>query len=205
MEKKMIKRKIRGAITKSAIYESALQLFGEYGFDKVSVDSIVEKAGISKGAFYVHFNSKNSLAAELISEYANKSDLDYKAFVESFPADASACAILVSLIEIISDNITDTIGYGYMKSTYTILLDRTIDSDMMLGYSRKIYEIFRSVIDRGLQQGEFKANNSADLLAEHFVMAIRGLTYEWCIRYPDFDLKDKLLKHFELLLSGVRA
>lgn len=37
-----------------------------------------------------------------------------------------------------------------------------------------------------------------------FIMAIRGLTYEWCIRYPDFDFKKEAQAHFWLLLDGIR-
>jgi hypothetical protein len=36
------------------------------------------------------------------------------------------------------------------------------------------------------------------------MMAIRGITYEWCIRYPDFDYKEEALRHFEILLAGIR-
>ena len=48
------------------------QLFEKYGLEKVNVDSIVEMAGVSKVSFYVHFDSKNSLIAALITDYVNK-------------------------------------------------------------------------------------------------------------------------------------
>jgi hypothetical protein len=44
-----------------------------------------------------------------------------------------------------------------------------------------------------------------DELSQHFVMTFRGLCYEWCIRYPEFDLKEQVLKHFKLLLDGITA
>lgn len=47
-------RKTKAIETKNKIYRSANQLFREYGLENVSVDSIVEMAGVSKGAFYVH-------------------------------------------------------------------------------------------------------------------------------------------------------
>lgn len=38
--------------------ELGLELFGLHGFKKVSLDEVVHRAGISKGAFYLFFSSK---------------------------------------------------------------------------------------------------------------------------------------------------
>ncbi|MEL7654546.1 MAG: hypothetical protein AAGU75_01410 [Bacillota bacterium] len=61
------------------------------------------------------------------------------------------------------------------------------------------------VLGRGVEQGEFDTGLSIDDLTKHFVMAIRGLVYEWCIRYPDFDLRGQALAHFKILLDGISA
>ena len=34
-------------------------------------------------------------------------------------------------------------------------------------------------------------------------MAIRGITYEWCIRESDFDLKEQAREHVCLLMDGL--
>lgn len=52
--------------------------------ENVSVNSIVKKAGISKGDFYVHFDSRDALTAVLIAEYVKQADLSYEAFIEPF-------------------------------------------------------------------------------------------------------------------------
>ena len=44
-----------------------------------------------------------------------------------------------------------------------------------------------------------------DALTRHLIVAMRGITYEWCVRYPDFNLKEQALAHFQLLLEGLRA
>ena len=69
--------------------QSAAKLFKKYGFADVSVDSIVEKAGVSKGTFYVHFDSKDALIVALTADYVNELDFDYKSFLDSFSADKS--------------------------------------------------------------------------------------------------------------------
>ena len=43
---------------RDTILASARELFDEKGFDKTTVDDIVEKAEVSKGTFYNYFPSK---------------------------------------------------------------------------------------------------------------------------------------------------
>jgi AcrR family transcriptional regulator len=201
--KKISNRKAKAIQTKKRIYETADQLFRKYGFENVSVDSIVEMAGVSKGTFYVYFDSKNSLAAALLNDFVNEVDLDYKSHIESFDTKTPASDILVSLIGKIADILNYSIGYDHMKTLYKLQITKTINTDKVMGYNRELYKIFSDIISRGVQRGEFITDIPVDTLTKHCVMAIRGLSYEWCIRQPDFDLKEQALKHFEILLSGI--
>ena len=203
-KEKISNRKIKAEETKNKIYKSAEQLFSKYGFENVSVDSIVEIAGVSKGSFYVHFDSKDSLIVALISDYVNKLDLDYKSHLESFDVKTAASDIVISLIGKIADVITCTIGYDHIKTVYKVQITKTINTDAVMDYSRGLYKIFSDIIGKGVQQGEFRTDIPVDTLTKHCIMAIRGLTYEWCIRYPDFDYKEQVLKHFEILLNGIK-
>lgn len=54
---------------KQQILESALQLFAEKGIESTSVQHITQAAGISKGAFYLAFSSKESLIKEIIDSF----------------------------------------------------------------------------------------------------------------------------------------
>lgn len=49
------------------IVETASRLFREQGFDGVSVDAIMQKAGLTHGGFYGHFKSKQDLAAQAVT------------------------------------------------------------------------------------------------------------------------------------------
>ena len=51
---------------RSRIVESARRLFNRNGFERVSVDSIMELAGLTRGAFYAYFESKSDLYAETL-------------------------------------------------------------------------------------------------------------------------------------------
>ena len=48
------------------ILDTAVTLFTHYGYDKTTVSDIAREAGISKGAIYLHFESKDALLEALI-------------------------------------------------------------------------------------------------------------------------------------------
>lgn len=49
--------------------EKSIELFAENGFEATSVQQITERCGISKGAFYLHFKSKDELINSLIDQF----------------------------------------------------------------------------------------------------------------------------------------
>jgi AcrR family transcriptional regulator len=59
----------RGARTRALIVAGAGELFAERGFAATSVGDVVERVGITKGAFYFHFDSKAQLAQEVVEAY----------------------------------------------------------------------------------------------------------------------------------------
>ncbi|MGN7178231.1 TetR family transcriptional regulator [Paenibacillus sp. FSL R5-0490] len=63
---------------KQLIMESALELFAKQGFEATSVQQITVHSGISKGAFYLSFKSKDELIMALIDQFMDQfvSDID---------------------------------------------------------------------------------------------------------------------------------
>lgn len=201
---KLTNRQKQSLETKNRLYKTAYELFKKNGFDNVSVDSIVEAAGVSKGTFYVHFESKSSLIYSLSADVVSSVDLDYKSFVESLPTGAKASDMLILLTEKISNTITKVIGYDLIKSTYEAQITRKIKIDESLKYNRVLYQVFNKIINIGIEQNEFSSTIPPEVITKQCIVAIRGLTYEWCIRYPDFDLQDEVKSHFNLLLQGIK-
>jgi AcrR family transcriptional regulator len=52
--------------TRQKIIRSARRLFNRFGFDKVSIERIMAEAGLTRGGFYRHFESKSDLFAETL-------------------------------------------------------------------------------------------------------------------------------------------
>ncbi|OCS86689.1 TetR/AcrR family transcriptional regulator [Caryophanon latum] len=56
-------------LKKQLIIQSALELFASQGIEATSVQQITERAGISKGAFYLSFKSKDELILAMIHHF----------------------------------------------------------------------------------------------------------------------------------------
>ena len=57
------------------IFEAALKLLPEKGFNGCSVQDITVAAGVPKGSFYNHFDSKEALGAEIVDYYGTRGNL----------------------------------------------------------------------------------------------------------------------------------
>ncbi len=57
------------AIIRANLLEKGKELFGTYGIRKTNVEELTRAAGISKGAFYLFYDSKEELYFELLEQY----------------------------------------------------------------------------------------------------------------------------------------
>ncbi len=67
---------------KKAIMQTALELFDQYGFDRVTVTEIAEKAHVSKVSIYNFFESKDNLRRILIKDMLDESLEKIKELIE---------------------------------------------------------------------------------------------------------------------------
>ncbi len=59
-------------IRKKELIKIAYELFITKGYENTSVDEIIEKAGIAKGTYYYHFESKEQMLEEVINMMINE-------------------------------------------------------------------------------------------------------------------------------------
>lgn len=61
-------RQVRSEATRRKILDAAIDVFSEVGYAAASWGTIIERTGMTKGALYHHFDSKESLASAIIEE-----------------------------------------------------------------------------------------------------------------------------------------
>ena len=57
---------VRAQVTKQKIVDAAVEVFDEVGFGSVDLNDILDRADVTKGAFYYHFATKEAVAAAII-------------------------------------------------------------------------------------------------------------------------------------------
>jgi AcrR family transcriptional regulator len=196
-------RKLQSNETRNKIFDTAKNLFLEHGFENVSVDSIVDAAGVSKGSFYVHFESKDILPSIYINDYINNVDLDYKIYLEDKDSKASTSEILILVTEKIAELMASKIGCDIMKSLYKSHITKSVDTNYSMIYSRELYKVYADILERGHRLGDVRSDIPVDTLAKHMILALRGITFEWCVQDSDFNLKEHYIKHIELIMNGI--
>ena len=83
MEQKLGRKK-QAEQTKKKIFETAVSLIKEKGYNNITISEICKTAGVAKGSFYVHYKSKEDIVRE--SYYADMGEYiqqRYNIFVEA--------------------------------------------------------------------------------------------------------------------------
>ncbi|WP_293002809.1 TetR/AcrR family transcriptional regulator [Mycobacterium sp.] len=77
-------RQVRSEATRRKILEAAVDVFTEVGFASADRGAIIERTGMTKGAFYHHFDSMEALATAIIDDGANLVVSELGAMSDSF-------------------------------------------------------------------------------------------------------------------------
>ncbi|WP_328911103.1 TetR/AcrR family transcriptional regulator [Streptomyces sp. NBC_00234] len=73
-------RQQRAIRTRRVFLEAAAEVFDEHGYDAATIASILERAGLTRGALYFHFTSKEELARGVLAEAVTAEGLTPQAF-----------------------------------------------------------------------------------------------------------------------------
>ncbi len=77
-------RQVRSEATRRKILDAAVDVFTEVGFAAADRGAIIERTGMTKGAFYHHFDSMESLASAIIEDGANLVVTELAAMSDAF-------------------------------------------------------------------------------------------------------------------------
>ena len=141
----------RSEETRGKIVEAAIKLFSERGFNTASVDDICAEAGVSKGAFYHHFESKQALFLALLDGWLKTIDNAIEA-----SRDKTAPETFLRMTEAFP-YIFQTAGQGlpmFLEFWLQASRDEKIWQASIAPY-RRYDEYFTSLIKKGMDEGSF--------------------------------------------------
>lgn len=194
-------RQIKAQQTKENLFKSALKLFAEKDYDKVSVDEIVAKAGTSKGAFYTHFKSKD----QVIIEQFKQVDDHYLNIVKNLTDCNSAREKLFAFVKEHQAFTKNTLGIDILKVVYQSQVADASDDKIIIDESRPLYNIIREIIEEGQNSGEFTTEISSTELTRFIVRCMRGSFFDWCLSNGSYSLEEDGEKFFSLVIRGILA
>ena len=85
--------------TRQRILTAAGHLFREHGIDGVGVDAVMKEAGLTHGGFYLHFSSKEALAAEVSQSLLSKAADRWDEISRSPDQDAALAHIVHNYLD----------------------------------------------------------------------------------------------------------
>jgi AcrR family transcriptional regulator len=141
----------RSEETRSKIITSAIKLFSNRGFNAASVDVICKDAGISKGAFYHHFESKHALFLALLDVWLQTIDTAIEA-----SKDKTVPETFAQMTEAFP-YIFQTAGEGlpmFLEFWLQASRDEKIWQASITPY-RRYHKHFTALIKKGVDEGSF--------------------------------------------------
>jgi AcrR family transcriptional regulator len=177
----------------------ATRLFAKQGFDRTSVQEIVEAAGVTKGAMYHYFGSKDDLLHEIYGRVLRDQTERLEKFAASeAPAPqrlkAAAADVVITTIE----NMDDVKIFGQSMHHLSPAKQRAVRAER-----RRYHEQFRALIEEGQRDQQFRADVPADLVVDYFFGSVHHLGV-WYRRNGKLSPADVAEHYANLLLSSLK-
>lgn len=152
------------------------------------MDDVVAEAGLSKGAIYWHFNSKDEIAIALVDYLF---DLQFWSIPEG-PDGATVRDRFMALVDNMAEHATKNPEFGTLAFELYSLARRLPEMARLLeqNFHRTIADAIR-LLDEGIQNGEL-ANVDTKVAAETLVAMIDGIIAHWTLAPPNSDLRARL-------------
>src|SRR6188474_2457999 len=141
----------RSEETRTKILDSAIQLFSTRGFNAASVDDICEEAGISKGAFYHHFKSKQLLFLALLDGWLQVIDSAIEASKDKTAPETfmQMTGAFPFIFETAGDNLPMFLEFWLQASREKNIWEASVSP------YRRYHKYFTSLIKKGVEEGSF--------------------------------------------------
>ncbi len=184
------------------ILDAAERVFAERGIDKARMDDIVEKSGLSKGALYWYFKSKDALIQALLDRVFINEMREAEALVEQ---EGSS-----------SERLRKFAGYAVeeykrfkklMPLAYEFIALAARSKAVrgtLLSYYERYMEFVATIVQQGIARGEFKPCDP-EIVAKSLIALYEGIAMLWFIEPDLIDWDEMEPEPVELILSGLKV
>ena len=179
---------------------AATELFAAKGFDRVAVQEIVDRAGVTKGAMYHYFGSKDDLLHEIYGSVLRMQTerLEKIASGDGPVAErlhAAAADVIVTSIENFDQ------AKVYFRSADHLAEDKRLE---VRAERRRYHERFRALVEEGQSTGVFREDVPADVAVHHYFGAVHHLGTWYHVDGP-LSAEDIARHYADLLMGSLRV
>lgn len=182
------------------IIESAWSLFYEKGYEQTTIMDIIEKSGVSKGSFYYHFKSKDTL----LNTLASLLDSHYEELLEELPEDMDCFDRLMYLNYRMHSYIGERIDYRLLASLYATQLTKS-EGSSLLDQNRFYFQMLFAIVDEGQKKGEITREKSVAEIVNFYGMCERALVTDWCMNNGEYSLGEFSREYMPVMFAGFRT
>lgn len=151
---------------------AATRLFADRGYDRTSVQEIVEAAGVTKGALYHYFGSKDDLLHEIYARLLRLQQEHLDAVADAAgPVQERLRRAAADVVVTTIDNLDD--AAIFFRSMHQLSPDK---QKQVRAERRRYHERFRALVEEGQQSGVFSTATPADLIVDYHFGSVHHLS-----------------------------
>jgi len=188
-DKPISSRKQQALETKARIYQTALSLMEKKNYQSITIEEISKSAGVSVGAFYHYFKSKNDIFFEIYQEAD-------RYFEEHVAIELQAPPGLPRILEYFAyyAGYCQRVGLDTVKSLYNP------DNKLFIKYDRFMLQLLKHVVSDAQTRQLLSTALDAQQITEYLLIAARGVVCDWCLHDGRYDLNDAMQRYIARLL-----
>jgi len=179
---------------------AALDLFASQGYATTSVQQIVEAAGVTKGAMYHYFQSKDDLLFAIYDRMLSlqKAHLD-RIVAAGGPVEDVVRAVCIDVVETSIDFLPE--GTVFFRSMHMLTEPRRKE---VTRRRREYHDAFAALVEQGQAEGVFRTDVPRSVLIAHFFSDVHYLSHWYSPEGPEgkTEVAEQLT---ELFLRSIRT
>jgi AcrR family transcriptional regulator len=185
---------------RNQILEAATKVFARMGFNRARMDDIVEESGLSKGALYWYFKSKDDIITAILDRLVGREATELRSMLDD------PRPVREKLTDFLQSAIADITR---MRPLMPILIEfwglqlrRKTIRQVIGKYYQQYFETLTPVIQQGIDRGEFRPMD-AKQAAVAIGAIMEGTILLWATTPEFVDLEGDIQEGFNLVLDGL--
>lgn len=197
--------------TKEHIIKASLLLFLQKSYRDVTMKEIVEKTGLSKGAFYHYFASKEELFKEITRVFFTMGAINYKAFssdsLHAFYNDylQHIGNSFQQINSLLIDSSEGEVSFNFFLIMFEAVSRFPEFLKLELEQYNREVESWKKMISKALESGEIKSQSTETELANLFLFCTDGVFLRFVNSEKKSTYKEDLRIAFDTVYTNLKA